>query len=58
MLERLKSLFRSKGVEVEYERQDEVEPLRPAGPPSGQVPPAVPLDNPAADAKTVDDESP
>jgi hypothetical protein len=58
VLERLKSLFRPRGVEVEYEAQPDVGPgVVPAGPPTGQIPPVAPVDDPAADAKTGDNES-
>jgi hypothetical protein len=55
MLERLKSLLRRTGVEVEYEHEPGGPAVLPAGPPTGQIPPVVPVDDPAADVKTGDD---
>jgi hypothetical protein len=57
LLERLKSLFRPGGTEVEYQpRTDEGPVVVPAGPPAGQVPPVVPVEDPAAGAETGDDD--
>jgi len=57
MLKRLKSLFRPRGPELEYERQGEPEStVLPAGPTTGTTPTLAPMDDPAADAKTGDDE--
>jgi hypothetical protein len=56
MLERLKSLFRPRGVEVEYEHEPGGPAVAPAGPPTGQIPPVAPVDDPAADLKTADDD--
>jgi hypothetical protein len=55
MLERLKSLFRSREPEIEYERQGEPEStVLPAGPITGTTP-AMTVEDPAGDAKTDDD---
>jgi hypothetical protein len=57
VLERLKSLFRRRGPEVEYRSQADQGPVViPAGPPSGQMPPVAPVDDPLADTKTGDAE--
>jgi hypothetical protein len=57
MLERLKSLFRPRGVEVEYEGAHQPGPVVvPAGPPTGQIPPGAPVDDPEAETKTADEE--
>jgi hypothetical protein len=54
LLEKLKSLFRGRGPEVEYRSQtDEGPVVVPAGPPTGQIPPAAP----AGEAKAGDDEA-
>jgi hypothetical protein len=57
VLERLKSLFRRGGPEVEYKSQADQGPVVvPAGPPAGQIPPVAPVDDPLADTKPADDE--
>ena len=57
VLEKLKSLFRGRGVEVEYRSQAGEGPVVvPAGPPTGQIPPGAPAGDPGVDAKTGDDE--
>jgi hypothetical protein len=57
VLERLKSIFRGSRPEVDYRSQTDKGPVVvPAGPPSGQIPPVAPVDDPGADAKTGDDE--
>ena len=59
MLKRLKSLLRRKEPVVEYRRPEErEETLLPAGPLSGQMPPAAPVQEPGAEAKTGDEERP
>jgi hypothetical protein len=57
VLEKLKSVFRGRGREVEYRAQTDGGPVVvPAGPPTGQIPPVAPVDDPGADAKTGDDK--
>jgi hypothetical protein len=57
LLERLKSIFRGRGREVDYRSQTDEGPVFiPAGPPSGQMPPVAPVDDPVANSKTGDDE--
>jgi len=54
VLEGLKKLFARKprGVEVEYERQSGDAPaVLPSNPPTSGLPPAVPVDRPAADSE-------
>jgi hypothetical protein len=57
VLERLKSVFRRRGPEVEYKSQADQGPVViPAGPPAGQIPPVAPVDDPLADTEPADDE--
>jgi hypothetical protein len=59
MFDWLKALFRTNGPEVEYTREPDAGPaVFPAGPPTGQIPPAAPVDDPLAGAKTDDDDRP
>jgi hypothetical protein len=59
MFDWLKSLFRTNTPEVEYKREADAGPaVVPAGPPTGQMPPGAPIDDPLADAKTDDDDRP
>jgi hypothetical protein len=59
MLEWFKSLFRTRATEVEYTREADAGPaVVPAGPPTGQMPPGAPIDDPLPDAKTDDDDRP
>jgi hypothetical protein len=57
VLERLKSVFRRSGPEVEYKSQADQGPVViPAGPPAGQIPPVAPVDDPLADTEPADDK--
>jgi hypothetical protein len=57
VLERLKSVFRPREPEVEYQSQADQGPVVvPAGPPAGQIPPVAPIDDPVAETKTGDGE--
>jgi len=57
LLEKLKSMFRRRGPGADYRSQtDEGPVVVPAGPPTGQIPPVAPLDDPGVDAKTGDDD--
>ncbi len=57
MLERLKSLFRPRGPEIEYERQGEPEStLLPAGPLTGTTPTLTRRDEVTPDATTDNNE--
>ena len=59
MLEKLKALFRARGTEVEYERQADAGPgVVPVGPPTGQIPPVAPVNIPAPEPPTEDEETP
>jgi hypothetical protein len=57
LLEKLKSMFRRRRPGTDYRSQtDEGPVVVPAGPPTGQIPPVAPVDEPGADAKTGDDD--
>jgi len=57
LLDKLKSMFRRRGPGADYRPQrDEGPVVVPAGPPTGQIPPVAPVDDPGVEAKTGDDD--